>query len=80
MNIGNILDLIRGILGKVTAAVNTAEPIVGTILDQVNPIVEQGNMLVDIGKDLFAGKEPDPAKLAAAEKLRHDTDQAIIDG
>lgn len=72
MNVKDILDLVTGTFGRVTTAINAAQPVTTDILDRVNPIVEQGKALVDIGKHLFEGKKPTPEQLAVVEKARHD--------
>lgn len=80
MDIGKILGLIGGTFDKVVSTAQTAQPGVHNLLDSVGPIVQQGKDLVDVGMSLFKGEEPDPAKLAAAEALRHDKDAKILAG
>lgn len=79
INIGNILDLVKGTIGKVQETVNAAAPVATTLADDVSPLVDQANMLIGLGKDLFAGKKPDPAVLAKAEALRHEWDKKIAE-
>lgn len=79
MNVSSIFDLIRGTLGRVTNAVNTAQPVANDIVDKVGPLVETSKQLVDIGKGLFQGRDPTKEQIALVRKVQHDLAQGIAD-